>query len=288
MIDLMTLREFVWGPWLLCLFLAAGVCMAARLAGDLTRARARGRAGALPDEKQFLTSCTALAATLGTGNIAGVATALTAGGPGAVFWMWICALLGMATAYGETYLGIRYRKKGADQSWLSGPFLYLSDGLKKPAAGCCYAVFCMLAALGMGSMVQANSIAESVSLLAPIDPAAAAVVVTALAASVFLSGVRPGSRLRRALSRLRRDPPAFLRQRASRRVFPDICRRAPPRKRGRRGGRIRDPGGPHKRLLPRRVLQRSRPGEPRHPSRLRPGTRQSRTAGPVGHVRGFL
>ncbi len=223
MIDLMTLREFVWGPWLLCLFLAAGVCIAARLAGDLMRARAlpdeRPRCGALPDEKpaggrrcgvlpaerhadnrraggrragekQFLTSCTALAATLGTGNIAGVATALTAGGPGAVFWMWICALLGMATAYGETYLGIRYRKKGADQSWLSGPFLYLSDGLKKPAAGCCYAVFCMLAALGMGSMVQANSIAESVSLLAPIDPAAAAVVVTALAASVFLGGIR--------------------------------------------------------------------------------------------------
>ncbi|HBE84648.1 MAG TPA: sodium:alanine symporter family protein, partial [Lachnoclostridium sp.] len=76
------------------------------------------------------TACTALAATIGTGNIAGVATALTAGGPGAIFWMWVSAGIGMMTGYAETMLGIRYRYRDRNGAWICGPMVYLERGLK--------------------------------------------------------------------------------------------------------------------------------------------------------------
>ncbi len=110
------------------------------------------------NRSQFQSACTALAATIGTGNIVGVATALTAGGAGALFWMWISAGIGMMTAYAETWLGIRYRFRREDGSWMCGPMVYMERGLNCPFLGKLYAGMIVLVSLGMGSMVQANSL----------------------------------------------------------------------------------------------------------------------------------
>ncbi len=139
---------------------------------------------------KFQTVCTALAATVGTGNIAGVATALVAGGPGAVFWMWVSALLGMMTAYAEVSLGIRFRKRQPDHSWLSGPCAYLSEGLGMPRLAFVYGILCLCASLGMGSMVQSNAVAQTLSASLGIPPIVCAVIVTALVLVIVLGGTK--------------------------------------------------------------------------------------------------
>lgn len=119
---------------------------------------------------QFQALCTALAATIGVGNIAGVAAAIVGGGPGAVFWMWIAAFLGMMTNYSENVLGIYYRRKNKDGEWSGGAMYYLQDGLGK-MKGCKYigkilailfAIFCILASFGIGAMGQINKIVVNV------------------------------------------------------------------------------------------------------------------------------
>ncbi len=108
---------------------------------------------------QFAALTSALAACLGTGNIAGVATALCAGGPGAVFWMWVSAILGMMTCCCENILGIKYRIRNSLGQWLGGPMLYIERGLKSPKLAKIYAFLLVGASLGMGNMTQANSVA---------------------------------------------------------------------------------------------------------------------------------
>ena len=111
---------------------------------------------------QFQSLCTALAATIGTGNIVGVAAAILAGGPGAVFWMWVMALLGMMTSYAENVLGICYRRRDAAGKWCGGPMYYLAEGLGGGfgrVLAVLFACFCVLASFGMGNMSQINSIA---------------------------------------------------------------------------------------------------------------------------------
>ena len=137
----------------------------------------------------FWSACTALTATIGTGNITGVAAAVTAGGPGAVFWMWVSAFLGMATAYGETVLGIRYREKDQNGGWMAGPMMYLEKRLGCPRAAVLYRFFCIPAAFGMGSMVQANAISETVSYVYGIPEAAVGVILVALVGTVLAGGV---------------------------------------------------------------------------------------------------
>ncbi len=110
----------------------------------------------------FQAVCTALAATVGTGNIAGVAGAIALGGPGAVFWMWISAFLGMATKYAEVVLALRYRKKDEQGNWLGGPMYYIRDGMGSKFLASVFAVFALLASLGMGNMAQVNTIASAV------------------------------------------------------------------------------------------------------------------------------
>ena len=160
------IHDIVWGPWTPILFLMVGTVYSVRIRffqlrkipcwwdatiGNLLRDRKNHR-------ESFRSACTALAATIGTGNITGVAAAVIAGGPGAVFWMWVSAFLGMATAYGETVLGIRYREKGRDGGWIAGPMIYLEKRLGCPGAAVLYGFFCIPAAFGMGSMVQALSL----------------------------------------------------------------------------------------------------------------------------------
>lgn len=126
-----------------------------------SRRKARGGAGI----SRFQAMCTALAACVGVGNIAGVSTAIALGGPGAVFWMWVASFFGMMTAYAENVLGIIYRRKGADGGWQAGPMYYLRDGLGS-RRGCAlagkglavaFALFCVLASFGMGNMSQVNT-----------------------------------------------------------------------------------------------------------------------------------
>lgn len=201
------IHDLVWGPWLLVLFLGTGIFYTFKMRGfQIFHLRYWWKAtvgtlggGGEESKSQMATACTALAATVGTGNIAGVATAIAAGGPGAVFWMWVSAFVGMAAAYGETYLGIKYRYKGPDGQYICGPFVYLERGLKSRKMGLIYAFFCVLASLGMGSMVQANSISDSFTYAFSLPPLITGLAVTALTMAVIFGGI---GRISEAASRL--------------------------------------------------------------------------------------
>lgn len=143
----------------------------------------------------FQSAMTALAGTLGTGNIVGVATALTLGGAGAVFWMWIAALFGMMTAYAENILGILYRRRGEDGSWLGGPMLYMERGLGRKLPAKVWALFCAVAAFGVGNLAQVNSIAHSAEAAWSVPPWLTCAVVAAAAAPSILGGVQSAARL---------------------------------------------------------------------------------------------
>ncbi len=147
---------------------------------------------------QFQSMCTALAATLGTGNIVGVATAVAVGGPGAVFWMWVMAILGMMTNFSENVLGIYYRRKNPEGEWSGGAMYYLKDGLgkKKGCAGIgtflagLFAVFCMLAAFGIGNMSQVNSIVSNMNSAFGLNTIVCGLAVMVVAGLVILGGIK--------------------------------------------------------------------------------------------------
>ena len=138
----------------------------------------------------FQSACTALAATIGTGNIAGVATALLAGGPGAIFWMWVSAFLGMATAYGETELGMKYRRRDQSGSWMSGAMVYLEQGLGCRWLAVIYAVLCLLASFGMGSMVQANAISETFEVAFSLPSFFIGGILTVMVGKILAGGAK--------------------------------------------------------------------------------------------------
>lgn len=191
------IRRAVWGPWLTALFLASGIYFTVRFRGFQITGISRWwreTAGSLlrsqDEEKksQFASACTALAATVGTGNIAGVAAAVAVGGPGAVFWMWVSAVFGMMTAYAEVYLGRKYRYKDNSGRPVCGPYAYLERGLGMRWLGLLYAAFCVLASLGMGSMVQANAVAQSAAFSASFPLPATGAVLTVLVMAVIFGG----------------------------------------------------------------------------------------------------
>ena len=138
---------------------------------------------------QFQSVCTALAATVGTGNIAGVATALTAGGPGALFWMWVSAFIGMITAYAETMLGLRYRYRGEDGHYMCGPYVYMERGLGIKWLGVLYGLLCLMSSLGMGSMVQSNSAVGTMAFSWHIPPLIGGAALTLLIWMVICGGI---------------------------------------------------------------------------------------------------
>ena len=147
---------------------------------------------------QFQSLCTAMAATIGTGNIVGVATAVVAGGPGAIFWMWVMALFGMMTNYSENVLGIFYRRKGASGEWRGGAMYYLRDGLGKYpymrlpgiVLAVLFSIFCLLASFGIGNMSQVNSIANNMNSAFGVPFWATGVFLMAVAAVVVLGGLK--------------------------------------------------------------------------------------------------
>lgn len=147
---------------------------------------------------QFQSLCTALAATIGTGNIVGVASALIAGGPGAIFWMWVVAFFGMMTNYSENVLGIYYRRKNQKGEWCGGAMYYLKDGLgsykgfKQIGAilAVLFSIFCLLASFGIGNMSQVNSISANMEAAFSIPPYITGIVLLIIAALVILGGLK--------------------------------------------------------------------------------------------------
>ena len=147
---------------------------------------------------QFQSLCTALAATIGTGNIVGIATAIISGGPGAIFWMWVMAIFGMMTNYSENVLGIYYRRKNAKGEWSGGAMYYLRDGLGSKK-GCkqigmilavLFSCFCLLASFGIGNMSQVNSIAGNMKSAFDIPTWITGVCIVILSAFVILGGLK--------------------------------------------------------------------------------------------------
>ena len=147
-------------------------------------------AGATGDVSQFASLATALAATIGTGNIIGVATAIALGGPGAVLWCWLTGVFGIATKYAEGLLAIKYRVKTADGRMLGGPMYALERGLGWRWMGLLFAFFTACAAFGLGNTVQANAIATVAFESYSINPALTGVLVCLLAGAVILGGVK--------------------------------------------------------------------------------------------------
>lgn len=138
----------------------------------------------------FQAVATAMAGTIGTGSIAGLATAIVSGGPGAVFWMWISALLGMVTKYSEIVLSLKYREKNEDGNWVGGPMYYIKNGLKIKWLAALFAIFAMLACLGTGNATQSNSIAVALESTLGVNPYITGIVLTAIAIAVILGGMR--------------------------------------------------------------------------------------------------
>src|SRR5690625_4103320 len=203
---------FVWGPWLLIpLLLLTVLYLTIRLGGlqftKLIPALALGiikrkDPGSKGDISQFQALTTALAATVGTGNIVGVATAIGIGGPGALFWMWVTGLLGMATKYAEAFLAVRFRSIDAKGERNGGPQYYLERGIKGPVGkilAWAFTIFTVFATFGIGNMTQANAISANVenSFGVPIWVTGAVLTIAALV--VLVGGIKSIGRVTAAL-----------------------------------------------------------------------------------------
>lgn len=138
----------------------------------------------------FATLATTLAATLGTGNIIGVSTAIALGGPGAIFWCWITGILGMATAYAECFLSVRFRSRSADGSYQGGPMYVWQNGLHNSFVGKLYGLLTLIAAFGVGCTTQANSITQTTSVSFGLNPHIAGILAAFLAGLVIVGGIR--------------------------------------------------------------------------------------------------
>jgi AGCS family alanine or glycine:cation symporter len=196
--------SFVWGPWcLIPLLLLTGLFLTVRLRGLqftqlgpalYTALIVRKETGADGDISHFQALMTAMAATVGTGNIVGVATAIAAGGPGALFWMWVTGLVGMATKYCEALLSVKYRITDHRGEQAGGPMYYLSRGLKQKRLGAVlgwlFALFTAVAAFGIGNMVQSNSMADAMNGAFGVPEWLTGLVVAGGVAAVILGGIR--------------------------------------------------------------------------------------------------
>ncbi len=194
------ISSFIWGPVMLMLLLGVGVYLSIglkfmpwRKIGHGFKLLFSGQADKDQGEiSPFQALMTALSATIGTGNIAGVATAIFLGGPGAVFWMWITALFGMATKYGEAVLAVKYREVDNLGNHVGGPMYYIKNGLGDnwKWLGFLFALFGMVAAFGIGNMVQSNSVADAVKSSFSLDPRVTCIIMAILVGLVILGGIR--------------------------------------------------------------------------------------------------
>ena len=195
-----TVNGIAWGPLMLVLLLGTGVFLTLGL-HFLTLRRIpraiglllRGRRGAGDgDISPFGALMTSLSATIGTGNIAGVATAITLGGPGALFWMWITALFGMATKYAEAVCAVHFREQDSDGNYSGGPMYYIRNGLAAhwQWLAVAFAVFGGLAGFGIANTVQSNSVAQVLHDTFAVQPLVTGIALMLLVGSVVLGGIR--------------------------------------------------------------------------------------------------
>ena len=193
--------DFIWNPWLLGLFLLTGLYFSIRTGffqvfdiglwfkttlGSILRPQKQKKGGGIT---QFQALSTALASTIGTGSIAGVATAIFYGGPGAVFWMWVSAFLSMMTGCIEKTLAVRYREPSPEGGWQGGPMCYMEKGLHSRFLAVLFSVCCVCASLGGGNLVQSNSIATALEHSFGWDRLAVGVVTAVLTGIVILGGI---------------------------------------------------------------------------------------------------
>lgn len=198
-----TLGGWVWGPYMLALLVGTGILLTLRLGFlqfrylpfalkqvFMPHKKPKDGSEHEGDISHFGALMTALSATIGTGNIAGVATAVVAGGPGAVFWMWITAIFGMATKYAEGILAVKYRITNSKGEMSGGPMYYIERGLKQKWLAILFAIFGTLASFGIGSSVQSNSVASSIQQSFGIAGWQTGIVLTICTAIVVLGGIK--------------------------------------------------------------------------------------------------
>ena len=202
--------DFVWGPVMLILLVGTGVFLTVRLKfrpwrnlgyalkstlSKEARTTSRGEGDVSP----FSGLTTALAATIGTGNIVGVATAMVAGGPGALVWMWISACFGLTSKFSECMLAIKYREVNEKGEMSGGPMYTMKKGFKNKKLGAflgmLFAVFAVIASFGIGNMTQANSIAESVHDTFGVSTTIVGVILTILALVIIVGGIKTISKV---------------------------------------------------------------------------------------------
>lgn len=197
------LNGIVWGPVMLTLLIGTGLLLSIRMGfpqftklgyvikntiGSMFKPKQRKKdaSGVSP----FQAVATAMAGTIGTGSITGIATALVAGGPGAVFWMWVSALLGMVTKYAEIVLSLKYREKNEKGEWSGGPMYYIQNGLHQKWLAVIFAVFAAITCFGTGNATQGNSISVTLESTLNIKPLYTAIVLTIVIGAVILGGIR--------------------------------------------------------------------------------------------------
>jgi len=191
---------WVWGLPLLVLLVGTGLWLTFILRGlQFTKLAHALYLGLIKRKEQsdepgdishFQALMTALSATVGTGNIAGVATAIAIGGPGALFWMWVTGLVGMATKYAEAVLAVKYRVKDKFGNMCGGPMYYIEHGLGKKWLASCFAFFAAVAAFGIGNMVQSNSVAAAVQASFHVPAAVTGVILAVATGAVIIGGIK--------------------------------------------------------------------------------------------------
>ncbi len=195
------INGFVWGTPMLCLLVGTGIYLTLLLGFPQLRyfgivwkeifgKKAAVRAAQDKSISSFAAMATAMAATVGTGNIAGVATALHLGGPGALIWMIISALFGMCTKFGEVALAVHFREKDAHGDWRGGTMYILEKGAGQKWLAVLFAIFAFLASFGIGAAVQANSTAEGLSLGFGVDPLYSGIALAILVGLVIIGGLK--------------------------------------------------------------------------------------------------
>ena len=201
MTDLITtINTWAWGPLMLALLLGTGLYlslglrfMTVRKIPAGLRLLLQGRKGkGEGDISPFSALMTSLSATIGTGNIAGVATAIALGGPGALFWMWVTALVGLATKYAEAVCAVKFREQDEQGNYSGGPMYYIKNGLHKRWhwLGVAFAIFGSLAGFGIANTVQSNSVSQVLHDSFSVPPLATGLVLMVLVGAVILGGIK--------------------------------------------------------------------------------------------------
>ncbi|MBS0634686.1 MAG: sodium:alanine symporter family protein [Verrucomicrobia bacterium] len=191
-------KSAIWGPPLLALLIGVGIYLTFALRGVQFRYLFKAirligqqdKSGTVGDISPFQSLMTSMASAVGTGSIVGVATALTAGGLGAVFWMWVMSFISMAIKYSESLLAVKYRTVDAKGEMSGGPMYYIEQGLGWKWMATLFAVFASIAAIGTGNLVQVNSIADAVRNIYDVSPWITGSVITIITAIVLFGGIK--------------------------------------------------------------------------------------------------